>query len=50
MKKYTAHYQEGNIILVSDTQNEIGRIIETRKWLYYKHYIVLDSKKYDIKM
>ncbi|RLJ33049.1 hypothetical protein CLU97_2522 [Chryseobacterium sp. 7] len=49
MKKYTAHYQKKDLVLVSDIQHEIGRITETRKLFQYEEYIALDSKKYTIK-
>lgn len=49
MKKYTAHYQKKDLVLVSDIQHEIGRITETRKLFQYEEYIALNSKKYNIK-
>ena len=49
MKKYTAHYQKKDLVLISDTQHEIGRITEARKLFQYEEYIVLNSKKYNMK-
>ncbi len=49
MKKYTAHYQKKDLVLVSDIQHEIGRITKIRKLFQYEECIVLNSKKYNIK-
>ncbi|UTX49972.1 hypothetical protein [Chryseobacterium sp. MA9] len=49
MKKYTAHYQKKDIVLVSETQNEVGRIVDVRKLFHYEQYIAFNSKKYDIR-
>ncbi|WP_343658736.1 hypothetical protein [Chryseobacterium sp.] len=37
------------MVLISETQHEIGRITETRKLFQYEEYIVLNSKKYNMK-
>lgn len=49
MKKYTAQYQKKHLVLVSESQHEVGRIVENRKLFHFEEYITFDSKKYDIR-
>lgn len=49
MKKYTAKIDKRNFILFSENNIEIGRIVSVSKIIYSDFYIMLSSKKYEIK-
>lgn len=49
MKKYTAQLLKEQFILVSDTHDEIGRIVHMRKIFFWRYYIILNSRSYDIR-
>ncbi|KXH84777.1 hypothetical protein [Chryseobacterium kwangjuense] len=48
-KKYTARVYDKLIALISENQKEIGRIVEISKFFSSKHYIIFNSRSYDIR-
>ncbi|MBB4805796.1 hypothetical protein HNP38_001068 [Chryseobacterium defluvii] len=49
MKKYTARNDKTNLILFSEDNSELGRIIEEIKVFSIRYALILHSKKYNIK-
>lgn len=49
MKRYTAKFEKRQLTLFSETNSEIGKIVEVSKLISWKKYIVCDSKRYTIK-
>lgn len=49
MKKYTAEINNKQLVLVSEDQKEIGRIVEMNKFFSSGHYVIFNSRSYDIK-
>ncbi|SHL33539.1 hypothetical protein [Chryseobacterium polytrichastri] len=49
MKKYTAQLLKNQFILVSENHDEMGRIVHIRKLFFGRHYIILNSRSYDIR-
>lgn len=49
MKKYTAQHHKKQFVLISEENQEIGRIVDVSKIFYFKHYIIFNSRSYDIK-
>ncbi|MBK1897113.1 hypothetical protein [Chryseobacterium paridis] len=49
MKRYTAKFGKRQLILFSENNSEIGKIIETKKLISWRKYILCDAKRYDIK-
>lgn len=49
MKRYTTQISNKQLVLVSEDQKEIGRIVELNKFFSSGHYIIFNSRSYDIK-
>ncbi|MBB6370446.1 hypothetical protein [Chryseobacterium shigense] len=49
MKKYTTQLIKKQFALISEDKKEIGRIVEMNKIFYSEHYIIFNSRSYDIK-
>ncbi|WP_418124139.1 hypothetical protein ACNFU2_06060 [Chryseobacterium sp. PTM-20240506] len=49
MKRYTAKFEKRQLVLFSENNSEIGKIVEANKLISWKRYIVCDSKRYHIK-
>ncbi|SDI82052.1 hypothetical protein [Chryseobacterium jejuense] len=49
MKKYKAKYHQQQFVMVDEKHAEVGRIVEVRRLFFLRHYIILNSRSYDIK-
>ena len=49
MKRYTAKFGKRQLTLFSESNSEIGKIVDVSKLISWKKYIMCDSKRYDIK-
>ncbi|MBT2622354.1 MULTISPECIES: hypothetical protein [Chryseobacterium] len=49
MKRYIAKFEKRQLTLFSESNSEIGKIVEVNKIIPWKKYIMCDSKRYDIK-
>lgn len=49
MKRYTAKFEKRQLTLFSESNYEIGKIVEVNKIISWKKYIMCDSKRYNIK-
>lgn len=49
MKKYTAQHHKKQFVLLTENNEEVGRIVDISKIFTSKHYIIFDSRSYDIR-
>lgn len=49
MKKYTAQHHKKQFVLLTENNEEVGRIVDISKIFTAKHYIIFDSISYDIR-
>ncbi|WP_415327750.1 hypothetical protein [Chryseobacterium sp. MMS23-Vi53] len=49
MKKYIAQHHKKQFVLLSDDNQEIGRIVNNSNFFNFRHYIIFKSRSYDIK-
>lgn len=49
MKKYTASRQRKQFVMLDENQFEVGRIIDNSTFFSLRHYIVYNSRSYDIR-
>ncbi|MCS3532181.1 hypothetical protein [Chryseobacterium sp. JUb7] len=49
MKRYIAQYHKKQFVLLSQDNQEIGRIVNNNNFFYFRHYIVFNFRSYDIK-
>ncbi len=49
MKNYTAQRHKKQFVLLTDTHEEVGRIVDVSKFFHFKSYIIFKSRSYDIR-
>lgn len=49
MKKYIAQHHKKQFVLLTENNEEVGRIVDISKVFTSKHYIIYDSRSYDIR-